>query len=200
MVSMPFSRDVVRKYWLLHDPMRALALRRIQAVEFAGGDLHRQRIGWDNGAEVWVNRGPGEWNAGGRLLPQYGFYARVPSQEGLVETTVESLGGRRAEWTRSPALYYVNGRGETVNFGAVETSGACRLSREAQGLRITAAPDSPAFQVRLRWSQLAWKLPAPQQAQALDENGTVRDSAPLRRDGDDILLEYAPGVFAYRLR
>ena len=200
MVSMPFSRDVVRKYWLLHAPMRALALRRIQAVEFAGGDLHRQRIGWDNGAEVWVNRGPGEWNAGGHLLPQYGFYARVPTQEGLVETTVESLGGRRVEWTRSPALYYVNGRGETVNFGAAETSGACRLSREAQGLRITAAPDSPAFQVRLRWSQLAWKLPAPRQAQALDENGTARDSAPLRRDGDDILLEYAPGVFAYRLR
>ncbi|MBZ5584662.1 MAG: hypothetical protein LAQ30_21120 [Acidobacteriia bacterium] len=49
MVQAPFSRDVVRKYWLLHDIMRALALRRIETVEFAGGDIHRQHVRWDNG-------------------------------------------------------------------------------------------------------------------------------------------------------
>lgn len=31
-------------------------------------------------------------------------------------------------------------------------------------------------------------------------NGAVRDSAPVGREGGDILLEYAAGVFAYRLR
>ena len=38
MVSDAFSRDVVRKYWLLHDLMRALALRRMEGFEFDGGE------------------------------------------------------------------------------------------------------------------------------------------------------------------
>jgi hypothetical protein len=97
-------------------------------------------------------------------------------------------------------MYYVNGRGETTDFGAVETDGACRLSRDTEGLRITAAPDSPAFRVRLRWNQLPWRLPAPRQAEALDETGVMRESAPLAREGEDFVLQYAAGVFAYRLR
>jgi hypothetical protein len=72
-----FGRDVVRKYWLLHDLTRELALRRIESVEFAGGNLHRQYVRWDNGGEVWVNRGAFEMrvgfynpNGGARLLPE----------------------------------------------------------------------------------------------------------------------------------
>ncbi|MCR4412385.1 MAG: hypothetical protein NUV77_08175, partial [Thermoguttaceae bacterium] len=60
MVPEAFGRQVVRKYWLLHDLMRALALRRIEAVEYVGGDLHRQHVRWSGGGDVWVNRGPGD--------------------------------------------------------------------------------------------------------------------------------------------
>jgi len=88
MVAAPFSRDVVRKYWLLHDMMRALALRRVANVEFAGNDIHRQHVTWDDGAEVWANRGASEWRVGGRTLPQYGFYARAPISGGTVETAI----------------------------------------------------------------------------------------------------------------
>lgn len=200
MVSMPFSRDVVRKYWLLHDVMRGLARRRIEEVEFAGGNLHRQRVRWDNGAEVWVNRGSGDWQAGDHILPQYGFYARVPSPHGLIETAVEKRAGSTVEWARSPQFYYANARGQSVSLGALETSGACRLSPEGEALRVTAAPDSGAFRVLLRWSQLPWKLPEPRQAEALDESGNVLNTAPLGRVNGDFLLDYAPGVFAYRLR
>jgi hypothetical protein len=56
MAPAPFSRDVVRKYWLLHDVMRALALPRIEAVEFAAGDIHRQHVPWDNGGSVFGRR------------------------------------------------------------------------------------------------------------------------------------------------
>jgi hypothetical protein len=109
MAAQPFSREVVRKYWLLHDAMRALALRKIEAVEFAGDDIHRQHVRWDNGAEVWVNRGARDWEAAGRVLPQYGFYLRA----GKVEAAVEKREGKVVEWSRSPEAVYENGRRQT---------------------------------------------------------------------------------------
>ncbi|MBI4877552.1 MAG: hypothetical protein HY822_23220, partial [Acidobacteria bacterium] len=52
MVSAPFSPGVVRKYWLLHGLMRALALKRIEGFAFAAGDLHRQQVAWSGGGTV----------------------------------------------------------------------------------------------------------------------------------------------------
>ncbi|HOK46433.1 MAG TPA: DUF5696 domain-containing protein, partial [Bryobacteraceae bacterium] len=52
MVWDAFSRDTVRKYWLLHDAMRGLALRRMERFAFAGDNLHRHEIRWDNGGQV----------------------------------------------------------------------------------------------------------------------------------------------------
>jgi len=106
MVPVPFGRDVVRKYWLLHDLMRALALERIDSVEFADGDMHRQYVRWQNGAEVWMNRGADDWSVGDHVLPQYGFFARV----GDVEAAIERLDGVIAEWSRGPGGVYVNAR------------------------------------------------------------------------------------------
>jgi hypothetical protein len=105
MVASGFNRDVVRKYWLLHDLMRALALERIEAVEFAAGDLHRQHVLWSNGAEVWVNRGATEWLASGHVLPQYGFYARFPGGA----AAIENRDGARIEWSRTADAIYENG-------------------------------------------------------------------------------------------
>ena len=64
MVSDAFGPDVVRKHWLLNDLMGALALKRIESVEYAGGDLHRQHVRWSGGGEVWVNRGESDWSGG----------------------------------------------------------------------------------------------------------------------------------------
>jgi len=106
MVPQAFNRNVVRIYWLLDDAMRALALDRIAAVEFAGGDIHRQHVRWERGGEVWVNRGQPEWTVAGHTLPRYGFYLRA----GGVEAAIELRGGARVEWSRSPAHRYENGR------------------------------------------------------------------------------------------
>ncbi|HTQ57387.1 MAG TPA: hypothetical protein VMI94_23115 [Bryobacteraceae bacterium] len=104
MVKQPFGREVVRTYWLLHDLMRALAMRRMTACEFVGGNLHRQHVTWEGG-EVWVNRGPDDWEAAGHVLPQYGFYAHV----GPVEAAMERRGGNIAEWSRGPDGAYRDG-------------------------------------------------------------------------------------------
>jgi hypothetical protein len=101
-----FSRDAVRKYWLVNDAMKALALDRIDSVEFAGDNIHRQHVRWERGGEVWVNRGAEPWSVAGHTLPQYGFYLRA----GAVEAAIELKDGKRAEWSRSPQRCYENGR------------------------------------------------------------------------------------------
>ena len=108
MVKSPFGREVVRSYWLLHGLMRALALRRIESFEFAGGNLHRQHVTWEGG-DVWVNRGVDDWEAAGHVLPPYGFYAHV----GAIEAARERQADRIVEWSRGPDGEYRDGRRTT---------------------------------------------------------------------------------------
>jgi hypothetical protein len=109
MVPRPFGRDVIRKYWLLNEAMRALAMDRIDAVEFAGNDIHRQHVRWERGSRIWVNRGAEPWAVAGHILPQYGFYM----QAGNIEAAIELRDSRRVEWARSPQGRYENGRWTT---------------------------------------------------------------------------------------
>ena len=109
MVDTVFSRNGVRKYWLLHDLMRALALRQIESVEFVENDIHRQRVRWENG-DIWVNRGREDWRIQGAVLPQYGFLARVESQAGPVEAAIERRDGVIVERASSPESLFVNAR------------------------------------------------------------------------------------------
>ena len=104
MVPQPFNRDVVRVYWLLDEGMKELALDRIDSVEFAGDDIHRQHVRWLRGADVYVNRGAEPWTVQGHTLPQYGFYLHA----GDVEAAIELRGGNRVEWSRSPQATYEN--------------------------------------------------------------------------------------------
>ena len=108
MVEAPFGREVVRTYWLLHGLMRALALRRIESFEFAGGNLHHQHVTWEGG-NVWVNRGVGDWEAAGHVLPPYGFYAHV----GAVEAALERRSDHIIEWSVGPDGDYRDGRRTT---------------------------------------------------------------------------------------
>ena len=110
MVPAPFGRDVIRKYWLLHDIMQTLALKEIDNVQFIDSDIHKQFIKWDNGAEIWVNRGNDDWQMEGRTLPQYGLYTRIPTNEGTIETAIERKDGVIVDWSRSPSTIFVNAR------------------------------------------------------------------------------------------
>jgi hypothetical protein len=201
MVKAPFGRDVVRKYWLLHDVMRALALRRIRSVEFAAGNLHRQHITWDNSGEVWVNRGADDWTVAGHSLAQYGFYARIPAGKENAEAAVERLGGAVVEWARSPDMLYVNPRtGGPVSIGPLTAAAAVRLAWDGKNVSLTPLPESAAFDVRLRWALLPWRAAPPAQAEAIDESGNVLETSRLAAEGADVTLSLNRGVFAYRLR
>lgn len=190
MVPAIFNRDVVRKYWLLHDVMRALSLRRFESHEFVGGNLHRQKVRWANGAEVYVNRGSEDWTVAGHVLPQYGFYARAPFEGGVAEAAVERRDGAVVEWSSSPSMYYLNSRAEMGGF---------RATRDGSNMQLTLLPDSGPVQLRFQWGQLPWKLPLARQAQVLDEDGKVlRDAQIAVKDGW-VSFTSDPGVFGYRL-
>lgn len=229
MVWDAFTRDTVRKYWLLHDAMRGLALRRMDRFAFAGNNLHRHEIRWDNGGLVWVNRDSESWTASGHDLPQYGFYAKIPGSGGALEAAIERRDGIIVEWSRSPELWYVNARpvvpdaqpsrggsrpdqgpdprparmnpeNRMVTFGAVSTNGGFRLARAGQVLELTPLPFSPAFTVRIRWADLPWKLREAKEAEAVGEDGQVLRRVPIRKSGDEVELTCEPDVFQYRLQ
>jgi len=184
MVPQPFGREVVRQYWLLHDLMRALALRRIEGMEFDGGSVHRQHISWEGGGEVWVNRGASEWNADGHILPQYGFYARVPVSGGIVETAIETRSGTVAEWSRSPEALY---------------QGEYRVTHGDAGIEVTALPSGRAFDARIDTRHLPWKTGELKTAEVMDEAGrALRSEAVALADGV-VTLHFDAASFGWRL-
>jgi hypothetical protein len=188
MVADSFGRDVVRKYWLLHDLMRALAGHRIEAVEFVDGDIHHQHVRWDNGGETWVNRGTADWNTGGRVLPVYGFYAHVPGKGNGIAAGIERRVGMIVEWSTQPGGEYINERGRGV---------AYRLTRDGQATVLTPLPESEAGLIRLP-KGLSIRGPL-RQARALDIDGHILKSVPVTREGGEWALRHKRGVFAYRL-
>ena len=110
MASEAFGREVVRKYWLTHELARALALGRIETVEFVAGDISHQRVHWEGGAVVTVNRGAEDWTVDGRVLPPYGFHAKAPGHDGVVEAAIEKRDGVIVEWASSPRTLYAGAR------------------------------------------------------------------------------------------
>ncbi len=69
---------------------------------------------------------------------------------------------------------------------------------DAQQMRVEPAAKSFAWVIR--WSKLPWQLAVPSQAEVLREDGSVAETASVRREGGDVVLECAAGVFAYRLK
>jgi hypothetical protein len=353
MVHRPFGRHVVRKYWLTQGLMRALAMRTVEDVEFVGGDLHRQHVRWSGGSDVWVNRGETDWQVGDITLPPYGFLAKVPTDAGLVEASIQRgddliveravspehvyvnarqmVGGpiqvraaaadvrfkspNRLEFSLvwqfdepvpedyRPFIHFVDGSGEirfqagydrrrladratgriaipctayvaqqcrpgeklelrvgfyspsrggprlalmgaddgerryrlgtmllegdgdvttgirwtalqvgpdrylarqnvtarAIDFGSVVTAGGCRMSREAQSVRITPLPESDTVRsvFEIRWEKLPWKLPRPTQIEMLAEDGRVVGREAVE---NVIRIECRPGVFGYAFK
>jgi hypothetical protein len=102
-----WGAPAVRKYWLAQDVARNLSLKAITNVEYAGGDMRRQIVTWDNGTKVYVNRGEDDWSVEGRVLPQYGFL--VVGTNGL-QSAVERRDGVYSESSCDSGHWYCNAR------------------------------------------------------------------------------------------
>ena len=107
-------RGTVRKYWLMQNLARSLAMDEIVGFEFVDGDIHRQKISWKSGVVVYVNRGATDWEIGTcpnskrpLILPRFGFWATndATSFGGVVR-----LDGQVVEIRVDDGYYFVNGR------------------------------------------------------------------------------------------
>ncbi|MGW8180899.1 MAG: hypothetical protein ACWGQW_19385, partial [bacterium] len=200
---------------------------RIENVEFVDGDLHRQKVEWGDGGEVWVNRGQASWQVKGHLLPQYGFLARVPCEAGAIEAGIVRRNGVIVEWSFDPETIYANARpvvlnkasqsgrlsagpdlrptrmnpeGKLISFGAVSTNGGARLTREGDSLVVTPLPEGPYFVLSVDWAGLPWTFAETEHVEAIDEDQRVLWTVPVSMEEGRVRLTCEPGVFAYRFR
>jgi hypothetical protein len=191
MVSEPFSRDVVRKAWLLGGLMRTLAGRRIESVEFVGGNIHHQHVRWSGGGDVWVNRGETDWTgAGGHSLPAYGFFASVPDGKGSVhQAAIERNGDVVNEWSRHGRESYMNSRGRGVGY---------RWRERGVSAVITPLPKSEAGVLTLPQNP-GFGLDQVKQVVALNAAGQQAKTTKLETENGRLVLRHESGVFAYRV-
>jgi hypothetical protein len=118
-----FGRGAVRKYWLAQNFIRSIALDNIENVEFINGDIHKQLIKWKSGAKVYVNRGDKDWQVAGKILPQYGYFAK----NGRIESSIERINGIITEQSRGPSSCYFNARGFSTDATLAISPAADRL-------------------------------------------------------------------------
>jgi hypothetical protein len=102
-----FGRGAVRKYWLAQDFIRSIDLDNIEDVKFIDGDIHKQLIRWKSGAQVYVNRSDKDWQVAGKILPQYGYFAK----NSQLESSIERINGIIIEQSSAPSHSYFNARG-----------------------------------------------------------------------------------------
>jgi hypothetical protein len=216
MVSTPFSRAAVRKYWLLQDLMRSLALKKVAGVEFAGGDIHRQIVRYASGEEIYVNRGEKDWEIGERALPPYGFLARGKE----LEVAVEKKDGLLRDWCRSSSGLYVNARrmdhggrpaaerpddprfnpeGRVVDFGPVRTNGAVRLTWDDRQMTLTPLPGEGVFGIEVDIRKVVGReVGAVKRVAVLGEEGDIGGEVNFSCAGGKLKFEADGRAFAYR--
>ncbi len=210
-----FGRGAVRKYWLAQDFIRSIATGQIEDVEFVGGDIHRQIVSWKSGAKVYVNRGSKDWKVAGKILPQYGYFAK----NGEIESSIERIDGVIVEQSTGPFGPYFNARGfnkdgntrirgsgrwnpdrTLIDFGPVVTNGAFRCQPDDGKLIITPLPDIDPFSVEVHLS----KFPMEQVRKiksviAVDEKGEKNRDVRFMSEAGVAKFETRSGEFAYIL-
>jgi hypothetical protein len=93
----------------------------------------------------------------------------------------------------------MNVEGREIDFGAVATDGAVRITREGDAVLVTPLPGSARFDVRIAWGELPWRLPDPRRIEAVSETGEVLSRVRAEREEREVSVTCERGVFAYRL-
>jgi len=116
-------RETVRKYWLMQNLARSLALDEIVDCEFVDGDVHRQKISWKSGVVVYVNRGVDDWALDFGDAPSLPFKDVVLPRFGLVSVDEKArafggivrIDGQVVELRVDGENFFVNGRAKIAH-------------------------------------------------------------------------------------
>ena len=110
------DRNTIRKYWLLHDLAKKLALDVITDFEFINDNIHRQKITWKSGVVIYVNRDKEDWNLETKYpnldscitIPRFGFW--ITSNDGSYGGVVRINDQVVEYWQEKDQSIFVNGR------------------------------------------------------------------------------------------
>ena len=138
----PFSRRAVMTYWLLHDVCDALSRETFEAHAF-GSTVRQQHTSFSGRCEVWANRGSNVvWTvAGGKMLPEYGFFVSTPG----AKAGVTLISGQRAGFAESEDAFFADARPVFNPVAKVKVESA------ATGGKYLG---DGAFEVRFSWNVL----------------------------------------------
>ncbi len=115
-----FYPDSIRKHYLAQHVARAIGESELVSVDFEKDQngkptIHRQRVVWSNGYEVFANRSADDWKVRDFVLPEYGW--SVYDKEGkflagVVRDPVHSTS--IVELSQRSDSFYLNGRGYSM--------------------------------------------------------------------------------------
>jgi hypothetical protein len=95
--------------------------------------------------------------------------------------------------TTDPFLSRFNMAGRPIAFASLTTTGAVRVTKDANGTLLTPLPGGGPFEIRLRVAK------APRSVEALSESSEVISRAAARVENGTLVIERDPAVFAYRV-
>jgi hypothetical protein len=93
----------------------------------------------------------------------------------------------------------LNTSGAMVDFGPVATNGAFRLLHKDAIWQLIPLPDSPAFTVELRLSQLDAGTRKVRAITPVNIDGTTGAPVNFTQDGPIVRFDTGAGIFAYRI-
>ena len=157
------------------------------------------KIVYSNGMTVYVNANAKEsWqiNVNGKaidLLP-YGYYLSLP---GKVETASIQQDGHRADYSFGDEYVYVNGNGQTTDFGVVKCANAYALLFENNAIEIIPVPFAKAETISIDLSKLPVK--AGKTLVKLDVNNKEISREEVKLENGLLKLNINKNVFSYKV-
>jgi len=200
-------RSTVRSYFLLQQLAKAYAQQRVARVQYADADgrlldtsaavatgayqRSQLKVTYADGLEVWVNGHPSQtWRARVPLAPN-GFHA-LDRKRGLeVVSSADDL-HRRADFVRSAAYVYCDGRGRFREFDPVAADEAViGLKRKDGTVEVIPVGEPKVFAVGLGGRSGA--------AVALDTGRKELGAAETRLSRGLVFIVPRKGAFSYLL-
>ncbi|MCX6621701.1 MAG: hypothetical protein NTY38_11625 [Acidobacteria bacterium] len=145
----PFGAEAMtRSYYMMQQLQQQYAFVKPKVIEYAGQDgkllnasrahstgaiaLSRLHVVYENGTEVYVNRGStGVWKVRDVELPPSGWLVFNPAN-GFREMSA-NVEGRRIDHVTSAAFEFLDGRGQWTRLGALGATGSVVVRPQATG-------------------------------------------------------------------
>ena len=144
----------IKDYYMHHQFHENIGLKIMTNFEFAEGNIHRQKVEYENGTKVCVNRGKEDWEVEGYILPQYGFLIKG---NGILEYSVIRDKDNREwiEYVDTAEEIYADPRGKEYDFGKVKTDVHVAIQNFGKGvIKVVPYPVDSKGEIEIRTEKI----------------------------------------------